>query len=353
MSDFPSSVSFDTELLTELTEASGVPGYEDPVREIVRRELERSTDAVESDAMGNLIGTIEGDSEYSVLVATHMDEIGFMVRHIDDDGFLAVDPLGGWDPRVLRAQRVRVHTDDGALAGIIGSVPPHTEDDPEGTQEVSDVRIDLGLDSETVESRVAIGDLVTMEQTTRAVGELVTGKSIDNRVSVAAMLEAARQLTEPSVTIHFVATTQEEVGLRGASTIGVDLDPDLAIALDTTVANDIPGHEAADHVTELGAGTAIKLKDSGVITNQKVNRRLRSVAETENIEFQHEILPAGRTDTARLQRANGATPAGAISVPTRYLHTVTESAHFDDIERTIALLGAFLETETGEFDYTL
>lgn len=350
------SFDFDLPLLEELTETSGVPGYEDRVRDIVRREFEDSVDEVRSDAMGNVVGTIEGESDYSVAVPAHMDEIGFMVRHITDDGFVQVDALGGWDARVLRAQRVTIHADDGDVTGVIGSVPPHTltEEQREEEDEVKDVYIDLGRGADEVEDIVSIGDLVTLEQTTTTIGDSVTGKALDDRVCLFTMLEAARAIDDPAVTIHFCATVQEEVGLRGAQALGVDIDPDLAVALDVTVANDVPqiGDEA-DAVTDLGEGTAIKLKDSSVITNPKVHQRLQDVAEDEDIDHQIEVLPAGGTDTAGFQNTHGAKPVGAISIPTRYLHTVTETARGEDIEATIDLLTAFLTTETGENDYTL
>ena len=345
----------DYELLVSLTEERGVPGYEDRVRERVRDAMAPHVDRLRSDAMGNLVGTVGGTADHDVVVAAHMDEIGFMVRHVDDEGFLELDPLGGWDPRVLRAQRVTVHAEDGDLPGLIGSVPPHTLDeaDSEATLDVEDVRVDLGLDAETVDQRVSVGDLVTMDQSTERVGEFVTGKALDNRVSVFTMVEAARRLETPSVNVHFAATTQEEVGLRGAEALGVDLDPDLVVAVDTTVANDVPGFEPGDRVIELGEGVGIKLKDSSVITNHKVHRRLRAVAESEAIDHQFEVLPAGGTDTGGLQRASGATPAGAVSVPTRYLHTPTESVHGDDVAAAIDLLVGFLDTEDGAHDYTL
>ncbi|MUV59034.1 M42 family metallopeptidase [Halogeometricum sp. CBA1124] len=346
---------FDFELLRELTETSGVPGYEDRIRDVVRRELEAHADEVRTDAMGNVVGTVEGDSDYSVAIAAHMDEIGFMVRHVTDEGFVQLDALGGWDPRILKAQRVQVHTEDGDVTGVIGSPPPHTltEEQKEKDDEVKDVYVDLGLDGDAAAETVDVGDLVTMEQTTVEMGDHVTGKALDDRVCLFAMLEAAKRLDDPTVTVHFAATVQEEVGLRGAAALGVDLDPDLAVALDVTVANDVPGFEAGDHVTELGEGTAIKLKDSSVITNPKVHRRLRDVADAEDVPYQYEILPAGGTDTAGFQNTHGAKPVGAISVPTRYLHTVTESAHVEDVDATIDLLTAFLDTETGEHDYTL
>jgi putative aminopeptidase FrvX len=322
---------FDFDLLRELTETSGVPGYEDRIRDIVREELETSTDEVRTDAMGNVVGTIEGSSDYEVAIAAHMDEIGFMVKHVDDDGFLKVDALGGWDARVLRAQRVTVHGEED-LTGVI----------------------DLGMtDGDDVADRVSVGDIVTMDQSTVQMGDSVTGKALDDRVCLFAMLEAAREIENPDVTLHFCATVQEEVGLRGAKALGVDISPDLAIALDVTIASDIPGVKEDKRVTELGEGTAIKLKDGSVITTPKVHKRLQQVAEDGGIDYQLEVLPSGGTDTAGFQNTDGAKPVGAISIPTRYLHTVTETANGDDIRSTIDLLVAFLESETGDHDYSL
>ena len=249
--------AFDFDLLRELTEARGVPGYEDDVREIVRREFEERVDRVRTDAMGNVVGTIEGESDYSVAVAAHMDEIGFMVRHVTDEGFVQVDPLGGFDARVLRAQRVTVHGEED-LTGVIGSVPPHTltDEQTEKDDEVKDVFIDLGRDAETVEELVGVGDLVTLDQTTTRMGDRITGKALDDRICLFATLEAAARIDDPDVTVHFAATVQEEVGLRGAKALGVDIDPDLAVALDVTVANDVPQiGDPADAVTELGGQT--------------------------------------------------------------------------------------------------
>jgi endoglucanase len=344
---------FDFDLLKELTETSGVPGYEERVRDVVRREFEASVDEIRTDAMGNVVGTIEGGGDYAVAVAAHMDEIGFMVRHVTDDGFVQLDALGGWDPRVLKAQRVRVHTEDGDLPGVIGSPPPHTltDEEREKKPKVEDVYVDLGLSADAAKEAVSVGDVVTMEQTTVEMGDLVTGKALDDRICLFAMLEAAKRIEEPDVTVHFAATVQEEVGLRGAKALGVDVDPDLAVALDVTVANDVPGFDAGARVTRLGEGTAIKLKDGSVITSPKVHRRLRAVAESEEIPHQLEVLPAGGTDTAGFQNTHGAKPVGALSIPTRYLHTVTESAHVADVDATVDLLTAFLETETGEHDY--
>lgn len=347
-------LNFDYELLKELTEASGVPGYEDDIREIVRRELEPYVDEIRGDEMGNVVGTLTGETDYEVVVAAHMDEVGFMVRHVDEEGFLELTALGGWDPRVMRGQRVTIHTEEGDVPGVIGSPPRHSQDDEEEeTLNVEDMRVDLGLGVEAAGEFVSVGDLVTMKQHTEIVGDHVTGKALDDRVCLLAMLEAARRIDNPDVTIHFAATVQEEVGIRGATVLGSDLDPDLAIALDVTVANDIPGFSEGESITRLGEGAAIKLQDASVLPNPKVHRRLRQVAEEREIPYQREVFPIGGTDTAGFQLAGGATAVGGISVPTRYMHTVTESAHHNDIQAVIALLIAFLESETGEHDYSL
>jgi putative aminopeptidase FrvX len=343
-------LGFEFELLRELTEASGAPGYETQIREIVRRELEGVADVIRTDGMGNVVGTIEGSGR-EILVGAHMDEIGFMVTHVTDDGFLEIDPLGGWDPAVLSAQRVTVHTETGGHPGVIGAPPPHTSDD-DADPAVEDAHVDLGLSADTARERVEVGDIVTMRQSTELLGEHVTGKALDDRVCLFAVLSAIKR-AEPTATVHVAATVQEEVGIRGAKAVGSDLDPDVAIALDVTVAGDVPDADPGQRVTELGEGTAIKLKDSSVITNPEVNARLRSLAEDREIPHQLEVLPSGGTDTAGFQRSGGPVPAGALSVPTRYLHTVTEGAHHADIEATIDLLAAFLETETDDREYQL
>jgi putative aminopeptidase FrvX len=349
-------MSLDRDLLSELSETAGTPGQEERVRDVVREHLPEDVDTVRTDAMGNLVATVEGaeNPDFEVLVAAHMDEIGFIVRHIHDDGFVQVDTLGGWDPRILRAERATVHADED-LPGVIGSPPPHTDENPymRDTDEVRDVFIDLGLPTDEVEERVNVGDRVTLAQDLERVGDLVTGKAIDNRVSVYAMLQAA-QRADPDVTVHYVATTQEEVGLRGAEAIGFDLDVDLALNLDTTVANDIPQFVyEEDYVTEVGDGVAVKFKDGVVIPNPKVLEHLLDVADSEGVDHQREVLTAGGTDTGPLQRTHGATPVGALSTPTRYLHTPTEAAHVDDVAGVVSLTTAFLDALDGDEDYTL
>lgn len=351
------SSDFDLALLQELTAASGPVGYERPVREIVERELEASTDSVSVDSMGNVVGTLHGDDDYAVTVAAHMDEWGWIVDEVTDDGFLKLRILGGTSPSTARSQRVTVRTRTEEIPGIIGVVPPHMleEEDLDMTPkkrrqevwDVEDVYVELGLPADEVEERVSPGDVVTLAEDTVRMGNHLTGKAFDNRALVFAMLEAAKRLEDPPVTIRFAGTVQEEVGLRGAEALANDIDSDLAIALDVTLANDQPYYDPDDRVVDSGAGTAIKVLDHSTIANPEVYRRMERVAEAESIPYQLELHSSGGTDAGAFQMAGGATPVGAILLPTRNIHSDTASAHVDDVAATIDLLTAFLESETG------
>lgn len=333
----------DRDLLFSLSAAHGPVGYEDEPREIVRETLEAVADRVETDAMGTVAGTVEGASDREVVVAAHVDEIGFMVRRVTDEGFLRVDSLGGWNAQILRAQPVVVHAEDGPLPGVVGAEPAHTrdEDDLSG---VDDVAIDLGLSGDDAAERVAVGDVVTLDVDPRDLGDCVVGKALDDRAGVWAMLAAARR-ADPDATVHFCATVQEEVGLRGAAAVATDAgrDPDLAIAVDGTLERGVPGVDAAARVTELGSGVGVKRKDASVIPSPAVVDWLTDVADDEGIPHQSEVASNIGTDTGALQSAGGATLAGALSIPVRYHHSPVELAHRDDLTATVDLLTAALE----------
>lgn len=343
------------DLLKRLSEASGVPGREEAVRHIVLDELNALVDETRTDALGNVIAIKEGRGGPKVMLAAHMDEIGFLVRHVDEKtGFLRLDPVGGFDPRVLLAKRVVVHTDAGDFLGAIGSKPVHvlSEEERKKPIEIKDLFIDLGMPADDVKERVQIGDYVTLRQDFVEMGELVSGKALDDRVGVYVMIEALRRVTRPKAGIYAVATTQEEVGLRGARVSSYGVTPDIGIALDVTIASDVPGAEEPQYVTTLGKGVAIKIKDSASISNPKLVRHLKQLAGERGIPYQLEILPRGGTDAGALQMTKEGVPAVTLSIPTRYVHSVVESAHVKDIEAAIDLLAAFLE-RVHEGDYSL
>ncbi|MBP1987626.1 M42 family metallopeptidase [Halolamina salifodinae] len=337
----------DRDLLFDLSGAAGPVGYEDGVREVVREALGPEVDRMETDAMGNVVGTAEGDSDREVVVAAHMDEIGFMVSRVDDEGFLKLDSLGGWNAQILRAQPVTVHTDDGEVAGVIGAEPAHTRDEDD-VGDIDDLAVDLGLDGDDAADAVSVGDVVTLDTDPRVLGDCVTGKALDDRAGVYAMLAAARA-ADPDATVHFCATVQEEVGLRGARVVATsdEFDPDLVIALDGTLERSVSGVEAADRITTLGDGVGIKRKDASVIPSPEVVDWFTDVAEDEDIEHQHEVAWNIGTDTGALQNAGGAVRSGALSVPVRYHHSPVETAHREDLTATVDLLAAAL-ARTGE-----
>jgi endoglucanase len=344
------------ELLKKLCEAHGVPGREEAVRALVVSELKGLCDEIRTDALGNVIALKKGNGRGpKVMIAAHMDEIGFLVSHVDEkNGFVRIDPVGGFDPRVLMAQRVLVHTESGDLMGIIGSKPPHilTEEERKKPLELKDLFIDLGLPAEEVKKRVNLGDFVTLHQDFIEVGNLVSCKALDDRVGVYVMIEAVKKVKKHVCDIYAVATTQEEVGVRGARVSSFNVAPDIGVALDVTVASDVPGVGEHEHVTKLGAGVAIKIKDSLSISNPKLVRTMREIAEKKKIKYQLEILPRGGTDAGAIQMTREGVAAITFSIPTRYLHSVVEAAHKDDIQAAVDLLAAFLEI-AHDVDYSL
>jgi len=342
------------DLLKKLTETPGIAGREERISEVVKKEMEGICNEVWSDNMGNLIGFKKGSGNQQVMLAGHMDEIGFLVKHIDDKGFLRIQPVGGFDPRTLVGQRVVVHGKED-LVGNLGpsSKPIHilTEEEKKKQLQVKDFFIDLGLTSEEVKEKVEVGDPVSLKQEFVRLGDTFSNKAMDDRVGVLVMLEAVRKLTEHQADIYLVATVQEEVGLRGALTSAYGIDPDLGIALDTTIAADIPGGEEAEYVTRLGNGVAIKIMDSASISHHQLVKRLKETASQEKIPFQLEILPRGGTDAGAIQTTRAGIPVATLSVPCRYVHTVNEMVHQTDLEAAIDLLSVFLsKVNTGDLD---
>ncbi|MCL0041266.1 M42 family metallopeptidase [Dehalococcoidia bacterium] len=346
------------ELLRRLAEAPGMPGREEKVGEIVKEALKGHVDEIRTDVLGNVIAQKSGGGDaprVKVMIAAHMDEIGFFITHIDEKtGFLRIDPVGGFDPRVLIAQRVVVHTDIGDYVGVMGTKPVHVlkEEEKKKAPEIEDIFIDLGISADAVKEKVRVGNSVTLKQDLVEFGELVSCKALDDRVGIYVMIEALRKVRGHEADIYLVATTQEEVGIRGARVSSFGIAPDIGIAVDVTVACDIPGMEEPRRVTRLGEGVAIKVKDSLSISNPHLVRKLREIAEEKGIKYQMEVLPRGGTDAGALQLTREGAAAATISIPTRYIHSVVESAHKKDIQAAIDLLAAFLEV-AHEGKYTL
>jgi len=330
------------ELLSEVCKIPGAPGYEQKIRAFIIDHIKPYVDKVYTDNMGNVIAYRKGKEDKKVMVAAHMDEIAFITTYIDDDGFIRFQPLGGFDPKTLTAQRVIIHGKEDII-GVMASKPIHIMKPEERSKmpEVTDFFIDTGLPADKVKELIAPGDTITRERELIQMGECVNSKSLDNRVSVFALLETLKELEgiDLPYDVYGVFTVQEEVGVRGATVASSGINPDFGIALDTTIAYDLPGANPQDTITKLGKGTAIKILDGMTIADYRMVNFLKEAATKNNINFQMEILPKGGTDTASLQRSGkGGSIAGAISIPTRHLHQVIEMSHTKDIRDSIDLL---------------
>ncbi|MDA3882933.1 MAG: M42 family metallopeptidase [Bacteroidales bacterium] len=340
-------MSLNFPLLKKLSETPGAPGFEDKISELIISEITPLVDSISIDNMGNIHAFKKGKTNKKVMLAAHMDEIGFIVTHIDDNGFLKFAPLGGFDPKTLTAQRVIVHGKED-IVGVMGSKPIHvmTPEEREKKVKLTDYFIDLGRSKEEVENLVEIGTPITRQRELIEMGECVNGKSLDNRISVYVLIETLKLLQKKEIPFdtYAVFTTQEEVGLRGAQVATIQIQPDIAFAIDTTIAFDLPGSTSSDYVTKLGKGPAIKIMDASVVTNPRLVAFMKQTADAADIPWQPEILQAGGTDTAMLQKmVAGGAIAGAVSIPTRHLHQVIESSHKKDVEYAVQLLTSIVE----------
>jgi endoglucanase len=333
------------ELLTELCETPGAPGREERIRAVVRRELEPHADSIEVDPLGNLIARRAGSGGPRLMLSAHMDEIGFMVTHVEDGGFLRLIPLGGFDPKTLTAQRVIVHGREDLL-GVLGTKPVHLMSDEEKRKApaLDDYFVDLGLPVERVRALVRAGDVVTRERAMARLGDLVTCKSLDNRAGLYVMIEAFRGLGDHHCEVVAVASVQEEVGLRGARVATARVRPRIGLAIDITLANDGPGAKPHERITTIGGGAAIKVYDTSAIVPRGVVDHLVAIAADRDIPSQLEVMVRGGTDTRELGLSGDGAPAGCVSIPTRYVHQVVESCHPDDLDACVALVTAFCET---------
>jgi endoglucanase len=337
------------ELLEKLSNAHGVSGSEGSVFSIIKKELKGHVDEVREDAMGNLIAVKRGN-RFKVMLAAHMDEIGLMVKYIDDKGFIRVVALGGWYAPTLYNQRVVMHGSKGKCYGVIGGKPPHMMDEEERKKgvKVDDMFLDVGAASRAdVEALgIEIGTPVTVDREfARLANDRVTGKAFDNRAGVAMLIKTLKEVKSP-FTIFGVFTVQEEVGLKGARTSAYALDPNCAIATDVTIPGDHPGIDMKDAAVEMGKGPVITIVDSsgrGLIANRKVVKWLKDAAESNNIPVQLEVGSGGTTDATAIHLTKSGIPSTTLSIATRYIHSPVEVLDLSDIEAAVDLLVAALK----------
>jgi endoglucanase len=337
----------DYALLKRLTETAGISGREERVRAVVAKQLARLNLRSTTDAMGNLVASKPGKGTRVALVA-HMDEVGFMVSKIHKGGFLSVLPVGGIDPQVFCAQKVIVHGRSD-LPGVVGSVPPHLRKGDDKTTKaplpIAEGFIDLGLPPEAVTSQVSVGDPVTFATRSWETPAAFFGKALDDRLGLFIMLSALEQAVNIDCDLVLIASTQEEYGLRGVGPALFTAAPQIALILEGTVASDTPGLKLPANITPTrqGLGPEIRLSDKRMVADRRLADFLTEISEKKNLPHQLVVKNTGATDAAAAQLVASGIIAGAVSVPTRYIHAPISMAQKSDIVQTTTLLAEFME----------
>jgi len=334
-------------LLEKLCNAIAVSGDEREVRRIVLEEIKGYADEVKVDALGNVLATRfgRGKRRMRVMLDAHMDEVGLMIVAEEGEGIYRFESVGGIDPRHLIGKQVYVGKDH--TPGVIGGKPIHLMESSERTRKVSidSLRIDLGL-----AGKAKVGDRAGFATKFRRVGPSIMAKSIDDRIGVATVIELFKQAPS-NIDLCAAFTVQEEIGLRGARVAAQYFNPDLAIAIDSTPANDLTdfdGNENATYNTKLGLGPAIYIADGATLHDPRLVRFLQEVAASEKIPHQLRQPGGGGTDSAAIQRALAGIPTVSVSVPHRYTHSPVSISRVDDWKHTLHLLHAALKKVTPE-----
>ena len=346
------------DLMLKLDAARGISGYEEEVAELMHAELAPLSDEQSRDPLGNHYFTRRGAAGAPVLMlCAHMDELGFLVQHIEDEGFLRLAPVGYHDDRMLTDQVLEIQGLDGPVFGVVGTKPAHVVSGEERGRAIPlhEMFVDLGTTTraETEALGVRVGDAVTFVRTGMQLNgtRVFTGKAVDDRSGCAVMIETMRRLAEREIpaTVVAVASVQEEVGLRGAGPAAFRVQPDVAIALDVTLAGDTPATEFRQLPIKLGGGPAIKYFDwapaatIGSAVPRRLTRRLEEAAKRADVPFQREVLIGGATDAGSIALAGGGTLTGCVSIPSRHIHSAVGVVNLDDMEQCVELLLAFAE----------
>jgi endoglucanase len=318
-------------LIQKLVEAVGPSGYEDQVREIIRAEITPLADEVRVDAMGNLIarkGKITGDGK-RIMLSAHMDEIGVIATHVDEQGFVRFTGIGGVYLGYLPGGRVRF------LKGTRGVIGSEKVDAPHANIPMDKLFIDVGASSKA-DCPVKVGDMAVFDRPFTDLGSRLTSKAMDDRIAVAVLIEALRAVKKTIHEIYFVFSTQEEVGLRGATTAAYGIDPEIGISVDVTLAGDTPRGITMD--VALGKGPAIKVRDGGMLADPRLIRLMVDTAEKAKLPYQLEVLEAGTTDARAIQLTRAGVPSGCVSIPCRYVLSTSEMVDYADVQNAVKLV---------------
>lgn len=344
--------------LERLVAARGPPGEEYEVASVFEELIEPYVDEIQWDPMGNVIATCQGNADSDrreVLLAAHTDELAFLVDEITEDGLLSFTMMGGHYRGYQPGQVVRVGPNQ--VPGVIATKPRHFMDEDEKDELPETLHIDVGATTREEAKTLGIepGDHATWDrELTDLANDRLAGRALDDRCLLAALVAIARE-TDVDRTVHFAATVQEEVGLRGARAVAADVDPDVAVALEIFPTDDYPVDGERSSTTELGSGPVVEIADGtseylfgGLLVDRQTREWLGKSAETADVEIQHDVMIGGSTDSTEFQRASGARHAGAIAVPCRYTHSPVETIEWRDLEELTTVLASALATEFPE-----
>ena len=317
------------ELLKRLTEAYGPAGQESKIVELIKKEIEGHVDEMYVDVMGNLIAHKKGPGK-KIMFSAHMDEIGFMITHIEKEGYLRFTNIGGHTPYTLKGLRVIFEN------GVCGVIDAHRVDSPSELK-FDNMFIDIAArDKAEAEKMVQIGDVAGFYNPTIEQANRMIGNSMDDRVGCLILIEALKEIKNSPNDLYFVFSTQEEVGLRGAKTAAYQISPDMGIALDVTPTGDTP--DGAKLNVKLGNGAAIKVKDGSLIAHPLVKQLMVDTCVKNNIPYQMEVLLAGGTDAGAIHLTRAGIPSGTISIPCRFVHSPSEMVDLADVDACVRLV---------------
>lgn len=323
------------ELIRKLVEAAGPSGYEQSVRDLIKEEVTPYADEIRVDALGNLIVRKGQKREggLRIMTAAHMDEIGVIVTHIEDDGFVRFTTIGGVRPHTCLGGRVQF------INGVRGVIGGEKLESMDRVHSFDKLFIDVGATSKA-DCPVKVGDVAVFERPFLDLGKRLVAKAMDDRIACAIQIETLRRLGDTPNEIYLVFTTQEEVGTRGATPAAFGIDPELGLSVDVTLTGDTP--KGIKMAVALGKGPAIKVRDSGMLADPRIVRWMVETAEKANIPYQLEVLDGGSTDARAIQLVRAGVPSGCLSIPCRYIHSPSEMVDYDDVQNAVALLVALL-----------
>jgi endoglucanase len=340
-------------LLEGFVEADSISGYEDAIRDLIKKELKPHVDEIRTDKIGNIIAK-KGKGSPKIMFISHMDELGMMVKHITKEGFIYFELIGGWDDRVIPAMKVKIHSSKGPVIGVIGVKPPHIMEKEELKTPIKakDLYIDIGAksDKEVSKAGISVGDFITRAgKFNKLLGSRVTGHGFDNRVGCAVMVEVMKRAKGFKGTLYGVGSVQEETGIIGARGAIYGVDPDIVIGLDTTFSGGTPDMKPTECDLNIGKGPVMLIKDAYAISDKKIKKWISQTARKAKIPLQKEVTGGGATDSSMAPIIKEGIPSGSILVATRNIHSPVEVVDMKDVENAVKLTVECMKTANKYF----